>query len=245
MGKIDLAIIALTLIFVLLGFFKGLVKGALSTANWLLSLVAPFILTKPVSRLLMKTAIYDRINEKVATWIASKGDAFSQPFAYEGYREQLTEAISELGLPKFLASLISDGINIADAPEGLTLSEVLAPAFSNIIVTVLAVIMIIVFFMIVFKIIISLFSKLFEKGVLGFVNRILGAGLGLVKAFIMISVLMLLVSVLSGVIPSLNEFLVADLRLESAGFGIGKYFYERNPLIEIFKGTFSLDGIFS
>jgi uncharacterized membrane protein required for colicin V production len=244
MGKIDLAIIALALLFMLFGFIKGFVKGILSTANWLLSLVAPFLLTKPVAGLLMKTSIYISINGKVAAWIAAKGAAFNQPFDYTGYKEQLTNAISELGLPKFIASLISDGINISDAPADLTLAEVLAPAFSNIIVTMLAVIIIILFFMIVFKIIISLIGKLFNKGVLGTVNRILGAGLGLVKAYIFVSIIMLLTSALSGIIPALNDFVAADLNLGSDGFGIGKYFYESNPLIEMFKGTFSFDKIF-
>ena len=192
-----MAIIALALLFMLFGLSR-LVKGILST-NWL-SPGRAVPANQVGRRVADEDFIYISINGKVAAWIAAKGAAFNQPFDYTGYKEQLTNAISELGLPKFIASLISDGINISDAPADLTLAEVLAPAFSNIIVTMLAVIIIILFFMIVFKTIISLIGKLFNKGVLGTVNRILGAGLGLVKAYIFVSIIMLLISALSGII---------------------------------------------
>ncbi|MDD4077977.1 MAG: CvpA family protein [Bacilli bacterium] len=245
MGKIDWIILILILFFMLLGFIKGFVKGILSTANWVLSLVAPYLLTKPFAGVLMKTSLYTNVNVKVVNWIAAKGETFSQPFDYVGYKEQLTAAISELGLPRFIASLISGGIKLEGAPEGLTLAEVLAPAFSNIIITIIAAVIIIVFFLVIFKIIIFLVSKLFQKGVLGGVNRILGGVLGFVKAVIIVSILMLLASAVSGLIPALNEFLIKDLRLEAAGFGIGKFFYEHNPLIEMLKGSFSFDNIFT
>lgn len=244
MGKIDWIILCFTLFFVFLGFIKGFIKGVLSTANWLVSLLAPYFLAKPTARLLMKTSLYSNINLKVADWIASKGNTFSQPFDYVNYKDQLAEAIGELGLPRFIASLISGGINLNDAPAGMTLADVLAPAFSNIIITVIAAIVIFFLFLIFFKIIISLIDRVFKKGILGVVNRSLGAALGLVKAVIIVSVLMLLLSALSGVISSLNEFLVKDLHLESSGFGIGKFFYQQNPLIALFKKTFSFDNIF-
>lgn len=46
MGIIDIAIIAIILLFLLIGFFKGFMKQILSTANWLLALVGAFFACK-------------------------------------------------------------------------------------------------------------------------------------------------------------------------------------------------------
>ena len=90
---------------------------------------------------------------------------------------------------------------------------------------------------------INLLHVVFDRGVLGIANKLLGAALGLVKGLVLVSLAMLIVSILSGVVPSLNEFLITDLKLGEESFSIGKYFYEHNPLVELFRGSFRFDNI--
>jgi uncharacterized membrane protein required for colicin V production len=242
MGTIDLIIIGIIGLFLIIGIAKGFMKQILSAANWLLSLIGSFLLLKPVSALVAKTAVKTTINTKVGDWIASKGALFSTTITSSQASEQLTGAISELGLPEFIAKAIVGGLDLSSV-EGSTLAEVLAPTIGNIILTVLTFLALFLVLAIVLKIIFHLLNKVFDKGVLGVVNRILGAVLGLVKGVVLVSLAMLLVSALSGLIQPLNSFLTTDLKLGTEGFGIGKYFYENNPILALIKGSFNFKDI--
>lgn len=242
MGKIDLAIIIIMLLFVLFGFIKGFMKQILSVANWLLSLIGSFLFVKPFSALLSKTAIATSINGKVANWIATKGATFNEMIEPGRIKEQIAQGISELGLPKFIAEAIASGINIGGAEGDMTLAEVLAPSIGSIILTVVSFIMLFILLMIILKIIFNLLNNVFDEGILGAVNRLLGGVLGLIKGGVLVSLVMLLLSTISGIIPALNNFLVADL---DSGIGIGKFFYENNPLLALVKGSFNFKDIFA
>lgn len=245
MGKIDIAIIAVTVIFTLIGLIKGLMKQLLSFAGWLGSLIASFLLVKPVTGLLSKTPLGANINGKVADWIATKGEIFNQPLDIGTAGAQISEGISQLGLPKFIADAIAKWFNVSGSESDVTLAEVLGPAIGNIILTGITFIALFILLLILFKILTGLLNKVANKGIIGAVNRILGAALGLVKALVFVSLAMLLLSVVSGVIPALNDFLVTDMGLGSEGFGIGRFFYENNPLLGLLKGTFNFKDVLS
>jgi uncharacterized membrane protein len=157
-------------------------------------------------------------------------------------KEQIAQGISELGLPKFIAEAIASGINIGGAEGDMTLAEVLAPSIGSIILTVVSFIMLFILLMIILKIIFNLLNNVFDEGILGAVNRLLGGVLGLIKGGVLVSLVMLLLSTISGIIPALNNFLVADL---DSGIGIGKFFYENNPLLVLVKGSFNFKDIFA
>lgn len=243
MGIIDIVIYILLLAMIIIGFSKGFFKQILSAANWLVSLILAILLVKPFSSLMGKTALQVSINSKVTAWVASKGDLFTMPYDPSSGNAQISEAISEhLKLPKFIADMIASGIKF-DVPDGTTLADLLGPAIGIIIMGILSFIILFIIFLIIIKIIVNLLNIVFDRGVLGLVNKLLGAALGLVKGLIIVSLAMLLVSVLSGVLPAVNEFLVSDLKLGTDSFSIGKYFYEKNPLVELFKGSFSFDSV--
>jgi uncharacterized membrane protein required for colicin V production len=242
MGKIDIAIYLLILVLVIIGFARGFFKQVLSTANWLVSLILAIVLVKPFSGLMQKTALQGTINNTIETWISSK-DILNIAYDPSSGNAQISEAISEvLKLPKFIADIIAKGINF-DVPAGTTLAQVITPSIGVIVMTVISFLILFIGLIIILQIIIRFLNVVFDRGILGIFNKILGAVLGLAKGFIIVCLAMLLVSILSGVIPSLNEFLINDLKLGQEGFSIGKYFYENNPLVAFFKGSFSFDNI--
>lgn len=245
MGKIDIAIILIIALFTVIGLFKGFMKQVLSVANWLVSLVGSFLLLKPVAAVLGKTALSTSINNKVANWISTKGDIFSQPLVTEQAGEQIAQGISELGLPKFIAEAISGWFKVSGTEGEKTLADVLAPAIGNIILTVIAFIALFIVLLIIFKIISGMLNNIVDNGILGALNKLLGGALGFIKGAVLVSIVMLLLSALSGVIPALNDFLVSDLKLGTDGFGIGKFFYEKNPLLGLLKGSFNFKEILS
>lgn len=243
MGKIDIAIYIILVLMVLFGYTKGFFKQVLSTANWLVSLILSFLFVKPFSKLMMRTPLQGTINSKIGDWISSKGGVFDIPYEPANGNEQIADAISNgLKLPKFIADAIAKGINF-DVPDGTTLKDILVPSIGSIIMTIISFIILFIMLLLIIKLIVNLLNIIFDRGLLGFFNKILGAALGLVKSIIFISLAMLLLSTLASVIPSINDFVVSDLKLNESGFRIGKFFYENNILIEIIKGSFSFENI--
>jgi len=243
MGKIDLVIYILILLFTLIGYSKGFMKQVLSTANWLVALIGAFVFVKPFSSLMLKTTLSTNVNNNIADWISTKGPSFSVLFDNDNATSQLTDAIGDLGLPKFISSIIANQVDFSEIAESITLAEVLAPSIGNIVMNIISFVLLFFILFVLLKLIIALVNIVFEGGVLGIFNRLLGGALGFLKAALFISILMLVLSILSGVIPSINQFIVADLGLDSDGFSIGKYFYESNPLIRLIKGSFSFEEI--
>lgn len=241
MGKIELVILIFEGLFTLFGLFKGFVKQLMSAAGWLVSLVGAFLLTEKASVILKGSSLGDKIVAKITDWIAGF-PTFNIPFDAGNATEQLSTAISEMGLPKFIADIIAKGVDFSSVPTSFTLAEVLSPSISSVIITIVTFIGLFVVIFILFKILGHFLNKLFSGKVLGFVNKILGAALGLVKATLIVCVLMLLLSTLSGMIPAVNDFVVADL--SQNGLGIAKYLYESNPLVALIQGSFSFDNLF-
>jgi uncharacterized membrane protein required for colicin V production len=241
MGKIDIAIIIITLLFLLIGFFKGFVKQLLSTANWLVALIGSFLLVKPVTSLL-SGSLGQTINTKILDWISTKGEIFSLQMGTleEG---QFTSGLEALGLPGFIADIFSKLFVSGDLDASLTFGEALSRGIGNIVLTIILFVILFIILMIILKILTNILSNLFDSGVLGIVNKLLGGALGLVKAIVLISGAMLLASAIAGIIPSVQDFLTVDLNLGSTGFGIGKYIYENNPLLAILNGSFNFKDI--
>ncbi|MGD9887011.1 MAG: CvpA family protein [Bacilli bacterium] len=242
MGKIELVILIIVGLFTLFGLFRGFVKQLMSAAGWLVSLVGAFLLTEKVSILVKGSSIGDQVVAKVTAWIADF-PTFNIPFDQANATEQLSSAISELGLPKFIADAIAKGVDFSSVPTTFSLAEVLSPSISSVIITIITFIGLFVVIFILFKILGHFLNKLFSGKVLGFVNKILGAVLGLTKAVLIVSVLMLVLSTAAGMIPAVNDFVTADLA-SNGGLGIAKYLYESNPLVALIEGSFSFDNLF-
>lgn len=243
MGIIDIVVILLTLIFILIGFKKGFFKQLLSFANWFLALIVSMFLVKPFTELISKTPVHGAVNNRIVAWIATKGPEFSQEYIAGAGSEQISEAISEgLNLPKFIADLVANGINF-DVPDGTTIADILAPSITHIVLYFISYLILFFGLMIILKITLSFFDKLFDKGVLGAVNQVFGGVLGAVKAFIIVSVAILILSIVGNLIPSVHDFLVSDLKLDEDKFRLSKLIYEYNPLIELFKGFISFENI--
>lgn len=241
MGKIDIAIYLILALFLILGFMKGFMKQILSVANWLISLIGAFTLTKPFTNLLVSTPLATDINTKILDWISKQGEIFTVPFNASDSSTQLSAAIQALGLPSFIANIVAGGVKIEAGAGEVTLAQVLAPSIGRVIITIIAFILLFILLLIIMKLIIKLLNVVFNTGILGVINKILGGVLGLIKGLVLICLLMLLVSVLSSVIPSINEFVVGDLPQE--GFSIARMFYDTNPLLKLIQGNFSFENI--
>ena len=233
-GKLDIIIIVLILLFALAGLAKGFLKQILSVANSLVSVIVSYLLVNPVTELVSKTSIGDKINGKVLETIVSKfPDAASVPISMIDSKETLVTAFTEAGLPNVASKYAADFIDLETVAEGASLADAVAHSIGFLILSVLVFVVLFILILIIIKVIIKVLDSFVEEGILNVVNKILGLLLGVAKGAIVVCVSLLLLSLLAQYVTSVSEFVTNDLQLMTEHVGIARYLYENNPLIAI------------
>ena len=244
MGKIDIIILIILGVFALIGFAKGFIRQVLSFANLLVAIILAFVTVKPVSVFLSDTKLAPFIHEKVVEFLASKGEIFTTPIPNDATNETLVPILDQLGLPGFIDKILLNLITIDETAYGLTFSEVLAQKIVPTLLIVISFIALVLVIFIVMKILIHFIDSFVKKSkAVSGINKLLGLALGFAKAIVIVSLLMLALSALGGLFPAINEFMIADMKIEIEGYGIGKFIYEKNPVLWVFDNYIDLNKI--
>jgi hypothetical protein len=134
----------------------------------------------------------------------------------------LTDGLTQIGLPGFLASPLA---NILITVNG-TLGNALATLSAYFIILILSYVVPFLVAWLLLAIIGGLLVKLFSRvDSLQFIDSVLGVGLGLARASILIAIAFVLVIPITFVVPSVNAFITNDLALNENVFSIGKFIY--------------------
>ncbi|HNZ77637.1 MAG TPA: CvpA family protein [Bacilli bacterium] len=244
MGKIDIIILIILGVFALIGFAKGFIRQVLSFANLLVAIILAFVTVKPVSVFLSDTKLAPFIHEKVVEFLASKGEIFTTPIPNDATNETLVPILDQLGLPGFIDKILLNLITIDETAYGLTFSEVLAQKIVPTLLIVISFIALVLVIFIVMKILIHFIDSFVKKSkAVSGINKLLGLALGFAKAIVIVSLLMLALSALGGLFPAINEFMIADMKIGIEGYGIGKFIYEKNPVLWVFDNYIDLNKI--
>lgn len=233
MGIIDTAILLLFLIFMIVGFFKGFLKQVFSTLAWIIALVAATLLSKPVGNSLVGTNIGINFISMITEWISGKGEVFSTPIS-ELSLETLTSSLSQLGIPAFIQKELVNMIDLSSF-QNISIAELIGPKIVNVLFIMLAFIIIYLIVFIIIKILGKLSSRIVRGSALGILDGTLGALWCGIKVAIFVSLAMLLLSFITTTPfgEPINQWITNDLRLNEQTFGIGKFFYENNPIMYI------------
>ena len=244
MGKIDIIILIILGVFALIGFAKGFIRQVLSFANLLVAIILAFVTVKPVSVFLSDNKLAPFIHEKVVEFLASKGEIFTTPIPNDATNETLVPILDQLGLPGFIDKILLNLITIDETAYGLTFSEVLAQKIVPTLLIVISFIALVLVIFIVMKILIHFIDSFVKKSkAVSGINKLLGLALGFAKAIVIVSLLMLALSALGGLFPAINEFMIADMKIGIEGYGIGKFIYEKNPVLWVFDNYIDLNKI--
>jgi hypothetical protein len=142
----------------------------------------------------------------------------SQPGAL-GY---LTDGLTQIGLPGFLAAPLADILINFNG----TLGDALATASAYLIILIISYLGTFLIAWMLLAIIGSQLVKLStDVKVFKFFDSLLGVGLGLARATVLVTIALLIVIPLTFVVPSINTFITNDLALNDDVFSIGKFIY--------------------
>lgn len=191
-ATIDIAFLAVLIIFIIYGAIRGFSKQVLSLLGVVAAIILGVLLCKPLASLVANKmpAIYNPIYNKISGFFGAEFAEISSP-------EVLAAALETSKIPKFLHAVIihAVGDNVAEA------LPTIVRTFTLWTLNVICFIALFAVSLIVFALVKKFFAVITEKvAFIGKVDRILGIVLGVVQA---LSFTVLAVTILS-LFPSLN-----------------------------------------
>lgn len=203
---IDIIIVAVLVVFALIGLREGFFKSVLSMISTVVVVVVSFFGANPVAKLVNK--IYDftgLIAGKLCKSIASMGAFYSEtiPSGVSGADLANNIPSSTNGFLKKIMSYVLKPLSSGEV-EGSTVAKVVSGAFASIIFTIIIGILLFILIKIVLAIASKLFENITRNKVFGAVNKICGFVFGTLKGGLMIVVLSLVLTFLT-VIPAVNN----------------------------------------
>lgn len=234
----DIIVYGILILFLLVGLFKGLVKIVFSFLKGIVTLVITYFLTTPTRNLLYKTGLDDKLTESISKSLLEKAPSLGNTIDVVNYKDQVFEATQEASIPEFIGKIISNIVNLDDVTSG-TIGDAISSSLTMIIMTVISFLIIFVVFSIGVLLLSKLFSYLVSFGGLKTIDRILGMVINGIYGLLLVSLVFLVMSSISSVIPSVGEFidgLVYPGGKDIDTFSIAKWLYENNPMKFILEG---------
>ncbi|MDR2610037.1 MAG: CvpA family protein [Clostridiales Family XIII bacterium] len=210
---IDAAIALIVLFFLFLGFKNGFIRSILSTFGWALAIAAAYFLRKPFQKLLVEhTTVYDHLYEKTGKLMT-------------GLTVQFQGETSDDSIPGVLKNTIED--------TSESIAAKAAEETAGILLSIIAFLTLIVILKLLFQIISVLFSKQYRRrGIVGGLDGLAGAVLGLAQATLLVLVLLALLLPASYLI-SMDAYNWVVHSMDRSIFS--QYLYEHNPLLTLVR----------
>jgi uncharacterized membrane protein required for colicin V production len=223
-GMIDVGLIVLSLLFAISGFKNGFLKEVVGIGAFIGAIILAYFLATWVEDVLVTTQFYTLLFTNLKDSIFTGNALYetmidsSQPGAL-GY---LTDGLTQIGLPGFLATPLADILINFNG----TLGDALATASAYFIILIISYLGTFLIAWMLLAIVGSQLVKLStDVKVFKFLDSLLGVGLGLVRAAVLVAIALLIVIPLTFVVPSINTFITNDLALNEDVFSIGKFIY--------------------
>lgn len=185
----DIIIIALIVIFAIIGFKRGIAKTLLNIAGLLVSAISAYYLSSIVAQFVYDTFLQQTVVTNIEQLIQDKGMEYAIANSFEAVPQWISGVISFIvGLFGITLNEFEQNMNVT---QNITISvaHTIEGALSSVIVTAIGVIIAILLFIIIFIIVkklIRLVLNVFRVPVIKQVNQLLGCLLGGVEGMIFV-----------------------------------------------------------
>lgn len=238
-GLIDIILILIMIIAAILGFKKGFMKKVLSLVGIIGIIVFSWSFSGQFAQMLkyndiIYPDIYGTINSNIVA-------GFGSSFGADATTGQLVSAA--LGIPDFLGNFIASRLNL---PSSGDLIIAVSEGITTIAMNGIAFLILVVSLLLLFGIAMLVIHILKKNKIIKFVDGVLGMILYLAIAFIIISILFFILSLIMNQewFSSAKEWLVVDMMLEDdTKFRLSKALYEGNIITRIITFIFGDLGL--
>jgi uncharacterized membrane protein required for colicin V production len=227
MNYLDIAVLFVIVLFIIFGYFQGLIKSLLSLLGTLAALAVAVILAQTLANLIGGLGgLKDSLGNAFAGMFS--GEAFTTPIDLSD-ETALAESLRSLGLPSFIVGSVSNAI-LSSIPAGqdtLILAQFVGPMLANALLVVICFFLIFFFVRFIAFLLEKLFRAIFASSLARSADRALGAVFGVVKAYLCLCTIFIILGFLL-TMPALNS--VNEALSSSA---LAKTLYENNLILKI------------
>ena len=192
-----LGVVAFLAIMFLIGYRNGMIKVLLSFVATIIAFLLSILLAGPCETFIKEsTPVYDNLKKQMTEYVSECISAEVDTSDIELQKD----AIGELKLPSSIKNKLINS-NTADEKLSMgvdTFSEYLATSLADIVVEVLAVLVLFVIIKLILRIIISLLNIVSHLPIIHGMNKMLGGIVGLAEGVIIIWIICLLLTIVSG-----------------------------------------------
>ena len=188
---IDFIVIALLVIFGLIGLKKGLFKSLLSLFSWSACIILACLTAKYVAGWIDKLFNFSgMIGNKIAISLSKSNNFFAKPISAfaEGGKDSLIAAVNELKINKLLKEIIKIVFSKGkiDMTSSKTIGSVVGLKLGNICMIVITAILMFILLKVALFLLSKFFKNLEQIKLIGGLNKAIGFILGIAKACVII-----------------------------------------------------------
>ncbi len=216
---VDIAVVVVILMFSLSAAKKGFVNCLFSLIATIAAIVLAFVLAKPLLGWTNGLFGLQTTLQNACTDALSKVAGFDIDVSSAG----IEAALTQVSLPTFLIDVVKD-VGNSEVPIGTTLAMIVGQTAGDLIATLISWIVLFLITKLVLKLLQKILSSIVEKiPVVGALNHLLGAAVGLLQGFLIVCVVVAILTLIpiDGVSAFLSECTVLG------------WLYNNNPLYTI------------
>ena len=237
---LSIAFLVIVIISCIVGYFRGFLALLVGLLKGLVAVVLAAMLCKPMGNALNTTKMGTGIADKVENYLIEKDETFKFELTKESkeiyINEQLDQKLEEAKIPqvlrKYVKNILVDKMQIEEG-ETITVARYIGKGMSFFVCTIVAYIIIFAIILILLTIVQRLFKNINKIPIVGLANRLLGLGLGVIIALLVIGVICYVLTFLMTVPGDMSNWIMNALKLteeQKDEQSLAKFMYEHNVI---------------
>lgn len=237
---LSIAFLVIVIISCIVGYFRGFLALLVGLLKGLVAVVLAAMLCKPMGNALNTTKMGTGIADKVENYLIEKDETFKFELTKESkeiyINEQLDQKLEEAKIPqvlrKYVKNILVDKMQIEEG-ETITVARYIGKGMSFFVCTIVAYIIIFAIILILLTIVQRLFKNINKIPIVGLANRLIGLGLGVIIALLVIGVICYVLTFLMTVPGDMSNWIMNTLKLteeQKDEQSLAKFMYEHNVI---------------
>lgn len=246
MNWVDAAIIAIVLIFVIVGCVKGLVFSVLSIFSSSVNFFISLFLTRPVASLINALfGMESSLTSNFAAKLTAMDCGFDVELSTFGSQAELSSHVSETinnsSLSGFSKGILNSTVHITPenvAGTNTTLNDIVSKSFASFLTLVISFIIVFILIYLILWIISAISKKMHKNQDVRLTDRILGLFFGLIKGFLFVVLVFGVLSFFNenGVLAPIIDYIKSSTIGGWLYGNVSTFVHKYIDLKEIFKG---------
>lgn len=235
MDFLSLTFIAIIILFIILGIYKGFAASVIDFLGNILVLIFALLLTDVISPHIASLSMFDGLKSNVMNSLTNFNPLFGE-FFYKDNPEAINQAVQSLNIPSLISPTITNELIKIIPEEGIIIGE----AIASLVVSIVASIFCFIMLFIILKLSLFLIKKVFKNVINSIkpirkIDRLLGSILGLFIGIIAVNIICLVLTLSMSIqsFEGFNNFIADQMQLNTSTWTFSKFMYQNNLLLLI------------